>query len=590
MPGEAIVNSLTREQTALLLEVLLTERESDQYKKELREADAEMGETVAEALGLIHETNIEVETIRLASEKRDLERWLSQGERWDEIVAGIGDGEGPHAIREAPGFDMVSLADDLESAAERMLLLMINVFERIDAPELFASALDELARKVSSHPQWKGAKKGGGPLGKNVTRCALLWRWLALREDASPGTRFTETVLKSGIDIAPLRLDSAAIIDFFEELPNDVCREIHSLFKKNSLGFELENPHSVWSAIYLDYDGRFNTDRFREWREERLSEHWRHGIALIDDAMDKGSYKEAESLLMETFKRYTREADGMEWRPETSLLIEKRWEASEYDKAEMLMLLEKWFSVAGHLDNAERKAALRFQSVVCVDPENWGAVAGEYVHERRGDMKRAMAPLFERWKNLIARLSRPSVMDECVVEETWIHWLIDAVLDPGERRERLLEKLKSWLAGLLDDGAAFEKQFHWLWTLTLDLPGCETLEKDYPAFYSWLLFGGPLEGAALARHRRESLKIMNTGSCLPLAMAIWKKHLRRVIPDPSRARKADYSYHVRWAGVLCELNPTAFDALMDEWRTHHARRRNLWRDLKALDPPIPGMR
>ena len=79
---------------------------------------------------------------------------------------------------------------------------------------------------------------------------------------------------------------------------------------------------------------------------------------------------------------------------------------------------------------------------------------------------------------------------------------------------------------------------------------------------------------------------MKAGLYLPDVLEIWKKHLRRIIPDPANAHKSNYEEYAYWAEALLELNKDEYHALMAQWQRKHNRRRNLWRDLKAMNLPV----
>ena len=75
---------------------------------------------------------------------------------------------------------------------------------------------------------------------------------------------------------------------------------------------------------------------------------------------------------------------------------------------------------------------------------------------------------------------------------------------------------------------------------------------------------------------------MNAGPGLQVAMEVWKKHLHLIVPDPAEAYKSDYSEHAAWCKALHELNQNTYTVLLSRWRKKHNRRRNLWRDMRAI--------
>ena len=51
---------------------------------------------------------------------------------------------------------------------------------------------------------------------------------------------------------------------------------------------------------------------------------------------------------------------------------------------------------------------------------------------------------------------------------------------------------------------------------------------------------------------------------------------------PADAYKSDYTDHAAWCKAVHELNQNTYTALLSRWRKKHNRRRNLWRDMKAI--------
>ena len=145
-----------------------------------------------------------------------------------------------------------------------------------------------------------------------------------------------------------------------------------------------------------------------------------------------------------------------------------------------------------------------------------------------------------------------------------------------------MSKLNAWLNDLKKDKRIFKKQWHWLARLTSDLPASKRLLRKYPLFYKTAL---PAEASAddlLGNFRRRGLQKMNAGSSLLAAMEVWKEHLHLILPDPANANKSDYSEHAAWCKALHELNQNSYSALLSRWRKKHNRRRNLWRDIRAI--------
>lgn len=99
--------------------------------------------------------------------------------------------------------------------------------------------------------------------------------------------------------------------------------------------------------------------------------------------------------------------------------------------------------------------------------------------------------------------------------------------------------------------------------------------REKPLFWKTVLPDKPKADDLLGHFRHKGLKKMKAGSCLKPALDPWQTHLRRIVPDPANAYKADYTEHAHWAEALYELNQKAYSALLAQWRKKHNRRRNL---------------
>jgi hypothetical protein len=173
-------------------------------------------------------------------------------------------------------------------------------------------------------------------------------------------------------------------------------------------------------------------------------------------------------------------------------------------------------------------------------------------------------------------------MDAPRVSDSWVHWLIEASLDPKKKKKWFTNKLNGWLNDLKKDKRIFKKQWHWLARLTSDLPDSKRLVRKYPVFCKTAL---PAEASAddlLGTFRNRGLKKMNAGLNLNIAMEVWKDHLHLIMPDPADAYKSDYTDHAAWCKAVHELNKNSYSALISQWRKKHKRRRNLWRDIRAI--------
>ena len=313
-----------------------------------------------------------------------------------------------------------------------------------------------------------------------------------------------------------------------------------------------------------------------------MDHNWRYGRPLIDDALNRNEFQEAERWLEQTFSSLLERKRKGKWYPELSLLMDQLEYYMEVGQEEIAALLLVWSEVSLKLGNSQRGAAAQFQGNIFRLPEDCEAVVKEYKRVIVPKTRKTVDPIFEQWKTEMAERSFPRYMDAPTVSDSWVHWLIEASSDPKKKKERFLNKLNGWLKDLKKDKKSFKKQWHWLARLTSDLPDSKRLVQKYPVFYKTVL---PAEASAddlLGSFRCRGLKKMNAGPGLLLAMDVWQEHLHLIVPNPADAYKSDYTDHAAWCKAVHELNQNTYTALLSRWRKKHNRRRNLWRDMKAI--------
>jgi len=588
--GQMLVESLTSEQIAGLLTVISSASDLNLYMEKFEETDPDMAAAVKRILALGSDSKGRPKTKPLASLKRTMESWGSLWQRYDDIISEVGDENGRYAVEdhhwEPPYFDGSSLAYDLEPIAEKMLTIMDEVYDEVNDPDLFHNALEEIHVQIGAYPEWMGAEHGEPcVLEEKMTQCVLKWLWLSSEKSAYGGETFVENVLDLENESEMVLLERSVLAGFFLQLPDSECRAIYGFLKKGNHHADLDNTYSAWHQIKHGYEERFDANNYLETCRKYLPKNWRYGLPLVHDAIRQKNQQLAESLLIKTFSSYLGGDRKKKWLPENSLLMtERRSFLSERDE-EIGTLLNIWADVAKRLKNKERCTAVQFQAVTFDDSEKWDMAFKTYQRLSKGIMKKKLAPLFTQWKNEMAARSYPYFLDSSKVADTWVHWLIEALLDEKKDEGQFLNKVAGWLSDLEKHPKTLKQQWLWLGLLTRDLPNSEKIKTKYPSFWRTVLPEDD-SGGDLANSRCKGLRKMKAGSYLTDVLEIWKKHLRRIIPDPANAHKSNYGEYACWAEALLELNKDEYHALMAQWRRKHIRRRNLWRDLKAMNLPV----
>jgi len=464
-----------------------------------------------------------------------------------------------------------------------MLGLIDDVYNSVEDPELFVEALEDIEENISSYPEWMGVEYGEPiELERNVTLCVLKWLWSGLQHESHPGITLLEKVFEIEESCELIYLNQNACVEFFVKLPADACREIYAYLQDETHAIDLSNVYSPWHQINHNYESRFDPAKYLETCRRHLSHNWRYGRALVDDAFNREDFQETERWLEKTFASFLERKRQGKWHPEVSLLIGQHDYYMEEGREEIADLFRIWSKVSLKLGDLQRGAAAQLQGVIFRLPADCAAVIKEYKRIMSPQIKKTIDPLFEQWKTKMAERSFSRYMDTPPVSDSWVHWLIEASLDPKKKKEWFMRKLNGWLMELKKDKKTFKKQWRWLARLTSDLPGSNTLEKKYPVFYKSALPEEALPDDLLGNFRCSGLKKMNAGPGLPIAMDVWKEHLHLIVPDPAKAYKSDYTHHASWCKAVHELNQKTYNALLSRWRKKHNRRRNLWRDMKAV--------
>jgi hypothetical protein len=465
-----------------------------------------------------------------------------------------------------------------------MLDLIDDVYPSVDDPELFTDALESIEASIASYPEWMGAEHGEPcELEKYATICVLKWLWANFQHETCSGICLIEKVYEIEQTYDLVYMNQVALVDFFVNLPADSCREIYGYLQNDETHeIDLNNVYSSWHQINHVYESRFDSSKHLETCRNHLDQNWQYGRSLIDDAISRKEFQEAEQWLAKTFSSLLERKRKAKWYPESTLLTDQMDYYMEDGREDIAALLLAWSKVSLKLGNSQRAAAAQLQGAIIRQPEDCEAVIEEYKRVIGAKTRKTIEPIFEQWKTEMANRSFSRYMDAPRVSDSWVHWLIEASLDPKKKKKWFTNKLNGWLNDLKKDKRIFKKQWHWLARLTSDLPDSKRLVRKYPVFCKTAL---PAEASAddlLGTFRNRGLKKMNAGLSLNIAMEVWKDHLHLIMPDPADAYKSDYTDHAAWCKAVHELNKNSYSALISQWRKKHKRRRNLWRDIRAI--------
>ena len=93
-----------------------------------------------------------------------------------------------------------------------------------------------------------------------------------------------------------------------------------------------------------------------------------------------------------------------------------------------------------------------------------------------------------------------------------------------------------------------------------------------------------------ARARRDWVRRLRGTELFPEVIELWKRNAPSLVPDPARERGSRYGHCADCLQAILELDPQAYQRIVEAWAVAHKRRRNLWQALARRKLPLPGKR
>jgi hypothetical protein len=138
---------------------------------------------------------------------------------------------------------------------------------------------------MRSLPEWFQPVDDNFVLGPSASSCVLRWTWSGLANQSEPGHKLADAVRNLEQPEKHTELDRDAACQFFSNLPEDVCREIHAYLREPFFREKLADSRSLWHRIQHGYEKRFDPAAHLRTCEELLAQDWHYGEPLIDDAL-----------------------------------------------------------------------------------------------------------------------------------------------------------------------------------------------------------------------------------------------------------------------------------------------------------------
>ena len=592
--GDCLLAALTNTEISHLLDSFLQTLPPERLEQSLAQLSPDTQETVRQLLNPSKSKTSSQKTESLPISLAKLsQNWSELWQDWDAIVWEASEEDGQYIEQEAhwepPYFDNYAFAEDLDKVAEKMQPLVQIAFEHSFTPDRgFAPALLEAEAEISGGiPEWMEIADGI-ELGNHVTRCLLRWEYLTAQDQGQDAFQFAQYIRQLESEFSLISMNDQALIDFLWELSEEDrrCIFIGLTDTKTSPSWqrELDNTYSPWHLFYREAINQFAPERYLDNLRTTISQRWTDGLPVIENLLAENNYVESLNVIQETLASLlaSRHQES-DWTPETSLLVTmvSGYYYGEVGFNNVKTLLGYFQQAEQGLGRVELSNVLKIQQIAFDSCFDWKVMFQTFTEVPIS--KQTYQSLFQSWREYIVRRAMPRSMifgSSQRAQTSWIHWLIDSIADNQKGVPWFQKQITQWVMNLPKTLNTLGDTFDLLRLLTKDLQVLEDENRfSYPIFYEVVIRVSELS-ASDDSSRQTYLKEFAPRNLLGQVMNYWKTHLHHFVPDPRAAPKSDYTQHAKWMAALKELVPTAYETLLVQWRSDHARRSNLWKAMK----------
>lgn len=598
--GHRLLMALTETEIAILLDGLLTRFSRTDLDEAIGQLPVDTQQTIRRIV-MPPPANDAALPIpeRVASIAKLAESWSRLWDEWYDIIAEAAQEEGAYITQEEqweePYFDEYALVEDLEKVAAKMLPLVQTAYENRFEPDTgFGAAIIDAEDEISiALPEWIEITNGF-ELQENLTLCLLTWEWLLADEEQEGAFGFVQRVRQWEEEFGHSGLDRQTLVDFCAQVGEADQRSILegiSAHKQDPIWkLVLGNTFSPWHGIYTHYLNRYAPERFLDQLRIDIPQEWQAGLPVLADLLKRQEYGECLAVAREMTDSLVRSRTrANEWTPQTGLLFSVIH--STYNSGERWTnhqtLLYGYQKAAQEMGQSELAQILTVQLAAFDHFYAWENILVNLTQAAIPNTTRQA--LFQSWRDRIALEAKPYTYGDGYgfgrperIDSWWVHWLLDSHFDPGKGSKWFQQKVDGWLLSLAEGSAKQDENFGSLRLLTQDLAALDQLDADsLPRFFQYII--RPRELSTQDESDRQRYLAQSMAEDLGQRVTLyWRQRLRDFVPDPQSATKSEYSGHAQWMAALQEVNPDAFGKLLQEWRTAHQRRRNLWKAMEHL--------
>ncbi len=491
---------------------------------------------------------------------------------------------------EAPYLDMISLAEDLETAAAKIRKLIEPVFEAdLDSDFSMAKTFEQTAAEVGVGLPDHMADAGGDGLGfePQATYCLLDWEWRAARREGLSGYDFLERIRRVECSANEPDLDSEIIAEFINRLPEDdqqaILEGLEGQRQSKVWVDVLSSVHSPWFHLLQDLRRRWDPRHYLESCRQVIRKRWNLALPVLGDLRKRKDNEGAMMIAEEAISSLLNLAEGETWDPRDSLLCSRLspWRVDGFHR-EVVRLLEGWQKSAQALGHHDLVWALKIQALLCKKAIDWDAVLDQFQSHPSPELEALHERLSSQWRELLSSKSIAEARGHDHKEPgpqplTWIEGLLDALGKGRGRSAAFRQFIERWLQEVERKPDMLRRAQWAAAQLSLDLGANGRLRKKYATLHALLSSLCQEKGETTAARRRW-LERCKASPLFAKMIAFWKRNVALLVPDPA---STDYDRCTLWLATVQELDPLSFGRILAQWQVAHRRRRNLWKAMAA---------
>src|SRR6266705_2533348 len=329
--GQQFLDSLTHNEIATLLDVLIWALSPDMFENVLDRLQPDTRQTVQTILvpPAPSDPTQEKQAPSVSLAKWE-QTWSALWKEWDHIVDEAAQEDGNYIVRERPWeeryFDSTTFVRDLERVAQEMRPLLRTGFNNAFVPATsFIEALLEADADIrAALPEWMYLDDGYD-VDEHVTACLLEWEWLQVQEDTSDVFLLVQRLREWEEESAYAKLARGTFLAFFNQLPDEQQQQIFSGLTTNKdtplWQPVLTNSFSPWHALYMRYVERYAPEQYMDNLRPTISQRWENGLPVIASYVERQDFQESVQVIEQTLASLFRHRPGTPWSPETSLFF-----------------------------------------------------------------------------------------------------------------------------------------------------------------------------------------------------------------------------------------------------------------------------